>query len=66
MASSNRFMFDSVAISDFFIRALSGCSRFSRSTRASAGAQSRFWKNASNNSSLTSESSGLTMLIAHS
>src|SRR5579862_3842376 len=66
IASSKRFMFDSVATSALCRRATSGRRRTSSSASASAGSQSRFWKKASNKSSLASRSSGRVTTIAQS
>jgi hypothetical protein len=59
-------MLDNVAMSALCKRATSGRRRTSSSASASAGSQSRFWKNASNNSSLALRSSGRVTTIAHS
>src|SRR4029077_6431100 len=59
-------MLESVAPSAFCSRATSGRRRTSSSASASAGSQSRFWKKASNNSSLASRSSGRVTTMAAS
>jgi hypothetical protein len=59
-------MLDSAAMSALCKRATSGRRRTSSSVSASAGGQSRFWKNASNNNSLTLRSSGRVTTIAQS